>query len=136
MTADAAVKLTEEQNLEQFLRKFAEEKYPHHFETVEFSGTKYQDVKEYHEDVNPDALTDAWLDNGTSYIYKVGTLAIIDWNKADYVRVVIGILRDERRLPEVVGEFYFHDGENMDIGRVIKRAVGCLQLGHPVFEDR
>ena len=45
---------------------------------------------DYKEDVNKDALTNDWLENRTSYIYKVGVLTAIDSNKCDFIHVVIG----------------------------------------------
>jgi len=92
-------------------------------------------VLEYSEDVNKDALSDDWLENRTSFIYKVGVLCAIDRNKCDWVYVVIGTQRGENSKPEVKGTFYFNKGENDDIGRVIKRAFDCMKIIHPVFEE-
>lgn len=88
----------------------------------------------YKEDANQDALTDEWLENRTSYIYKVGVLCAIDSNKCDFVHIAIGTQRDQNSTPELKGSFYFDEGENDDMGRVIKRAIQCLELIHPVFE--
>ena len=37
--------------------------------------------------------------------------------------------------PRIVCEMSFADGENDDIGRVINRALGCLESIHPVFHN-
>lgn len=88
----------------------------------------------YTEDINPDALTDAWLDRGTSYIWKVGALSITDSNKCDWIYVAFGVQRGEHSRPELKGAMYFDDGENDDPGRVIRRAIECLSWQHPVFD--
>jgi len=88
----------------------------------------------YHQSINPDALTREWLDNRTSYIYKVGVLCAIDANKCDWVHVVIGVQRNESSPPEVKGMLYFDEGENDDIGRVMKRAVELMAFIHPAMD--
>lgn len=88
----------------------------------------------YSEDVNDDALTDAWLDKRTSYIYKVGVLCAIDSNKCDWANVVIGVQRSNESEVEIKGEFDFNEGENDDMGRVIDRAVQILTFMHPAFD--
>lgn len=92
-------------------------------------------VWKYSEDVNPDALSDDWLKNETSYIHKVATLCAIDANKCDWVYIVIGVQRTEGSNMKVKGMFYFDEGENDDIGRVIERAMRMLKMAHPVFGD-
>lgn len=92
-------------------------------------------VIEYREDLNPDALTDAWLKNETSYIYKVGVLSLIDANKCDWIHLVIGIQRGKDSRVEIIGKLSFTDGENDDPGRVLKRAMRLLYDTHPVFEE-
>lgn len=89
---------------------------------------------DYAEDVNPDALSEDWLENQTSYIYKVGVLTAIDANKCDWVKVAIGFQRGENSNIEIKGVLNFRDGENDDIGRVLERAVNLLKGMHPVFE--
>ena len=89
---------------------------------------------DYSEDVNKDALSDKWLHNRTSYIYKVAVLAAIDSNKCDYAHVVIGTQRSDDSEPEIKGYFYFADGENDDMGRTIQRAFDMLKMMHPAFE--
>jgi len=91
---------------------------------------------DYSENKNNDALTDAWLNNRTSYIYKVGVMAAIDRNKCDFAHVVIGTQRGENSEPELKGYFYFNEGENDDMGRVIERAFKLLQYIHPAFEPK
>lgn len=89
----------------------------------------------YMEDVNKDALSDDWLENRTSFIYKVGILAAIDANKCDWVYVVIGMQRSEHSAIQIIGVLHFEEGENDDMGRVIKRFSGLLARTHPAFED-
>lgn len=88
---------------------------------------------QYQESVNKDALTEDWLENRTSCIYKVGVLCAIDSNKCDFVHIAIGTQRDDVCEPEIKGSFYFSEGENDDMGRVIKRAIECLEFIHPAF---
>ena len=90
---------------------------------------------QYSEDVNNDALSDAWLENSTSYIYKIGIVAAIDSNKCDWVYVAIGMQRTEHSSPIVIGTLHFKEGENDDMGRTIKRASTLLAYLHPAFED-
>ena len=88
----------------------------------------------YSENVNPDALSNDWLENRTSYIYKVGVLCAIDANKCDWVHIAIGTQRRQNSEMEVKGVFYFNEGENDDMGRVIDRAFQLIQNTHPAFE--
>lgn len=91
----------------------------------------------YHEDVNPDADNgDAWLESCTSYIWKVGTLTLLDDNKRDFGWVFIGIQRTSNEPPEFFGFYDLPEGENTDASRVIKRIVTCLQNSDCIFEDR
>ena len=90
----------------------------------------------YSENNNKDALTNEWLDNQTSFIYKVSVMVAIDNNKCDFAHVVIGVQRSEKSQPELKGYFYFSGGENDDMGRVIDRAFKLLQHIHPAFEPR
>ena len=89
---------------------------------------------QYSEDVNTDALSEDWLENRTSYIYKVGVLCAIDANKCDWVHIAIGTQRSENSEMEVKGVFYFNEGENDDMGRVIDRAFKLIQYTHPAFD--
>ena len=90
----------------------------------------------YDENNNKDALTNDWLENRTSYIYKVAVMTAIDSNKCDFAHVVIGVQRGKDSEPELKGYFYFSEGENDDMGRVIERAFKLLQYIHPAFEPR
>lgn len=87
----------------------------------------------YEEDTNPDALTNAWLENRTSYIYKVCILVSIDANKCDWAHIAIGYQRAEGAEPVLLGTFFFPQGENDDINRVLYRAMKMLEHVHPVF---
>lgn len=101
---------------------------------------KIEDVQDYSfdylENKNDDALTDAWLENRTSYIYKVGVMTAIHSNKSGIAHIVIGVQRGggEKFAPELKGYFYFSKGENDDMGQVIHRALGLLQAIHPAFD--
>lgn len=87
----------------------------------------------YTEHDNPAALTDAWLENSSSYIWRVGVLTRIDNNKADWMHVWIG---HERRpgKTEYIGHLHYADGENDDPGRCLMRALELLAMQHPSFE--
>jgi hypothetical protein len=86
----------------------------------------------YAEDVNPDALTDAWLEKQTSYIWKVGVLVLADNNKLDWAYAFIGHEREPGKH-EFIGFLQFQDGENDDPGRSIRRYVACLTRADHVF---
>ncbi len=92
-------------------------------------------VWDYSEDINPDALTDEWLESRTSWVYRVGVLCAIDRNKCDWVHIAIGTQRREDEDFEIKGTFYFSEGENDDMGRVIGRAFSLLKSSHPAFEE-
>lgn len=104
-----------------------------HLKTISKLDDKYTSW-EYSEDVNLDALSDEWLENRTSFIYKVGVLCAIDSNKCDWVHIAIGTQRSKDSEMEIKGTFYFNEGENDDMGRVIDRAFKLLQHIHPAFE--
>lgn len=92
----------------------------------------------YSEDENADAINgDAWLENRTSFIWKVGTLGVVDGNKADWVRLYIGHQRSPRLAPEFIGELYWRGGENDDPGRCLRRYIATLGAYnvHPVFHE-
>ena len=92
----------------------------------------------YSENVNDDAISgDDWLENRTSYIWKVGVLSVIDGKKCDWAHLFIGHLRDDQSEPEFIGVLYWQDGENDDIGRCLRRYLKCLDDSrhHPVFDD-
>jgi len=115
-------------NLEGFLRARAEELRP-------ADDGFLCDGREYAEHINPDALTDAWFEGQTSYIWKVGVLAQWDSNKCDHAYVFIG----HERAPgqrQFIGMLEWTGGENDDIGRCCARYVDVLQnLNHPVFHE-
>jgi hypothetical protein len=93
----------------------------------------WPDCRSYAEDVNPDAIDgDKWLDNDTSYIWKVGVLAQWDSNKCDYARLFIGHERQPGRA-EFIGMLHWRAGENDDIGRCLLRYLECASSIHPVF---
>ena len=87
----------------------------------------------YVEDVNEDALSNKWLETQTSYIWKVGVLAVIDPNKCDWCYLHIGHQRNPKAEPEYVGCLCWRDGENDDIGRCLARYLKVAALIHPVF---
>jgi len=88
---------------------------------------------EFGSDLSEHALTEKWLKKRKSYIYEVSALAAIDSNKCDYVYIAIGVKRSDTSEPELKGTFYFEEGENDDIGRVLKRAFKVLKGLHDVF---
>lgn len=91
---------------------------------------------DFQEDENEDALTDAWLDNETSYIFKVCVMTAIDANKCDWAYVAIGTKRHENSNLEIKGILKFDEGENDDMGEVIARSLSVLKTMHPAFETR
>ena len=96
---------------------------------------EYPDFRRYQEDTNPAAIDgERWLDEGSSYIWRVGVLAQIDSNKCDHVRVVIGHEREPGQI-QIIGQLSWDGGENDDIGRCLDRARRILADLHPVFED-
>jgi len=92
----------------------------------------WPDCRRYAESTNDDALTDAWLENRTPYIWRVGVLAQWDSNKCDWMHAFIGHEREPGKL-EYIGQLYWQDGENDDIGRSLARYVRLLTNIHPVF---
>ncbi len=90
---------------------------------------------QYAENEQPEALDDSWLDKGVSYIWKVAVLSLTDSNKCDFLKVYVATQRNEESEPEYHGVLYFSDGENNDVGRVIKRAVDLMKVCHPVYDD-
>lgn len=99
-----------------------------------------EDIKDfchitYQENINPDAANgEAWLDNNTSYIWKVAVLTVIDDNKCDWVKVFIGHQRKPESAPEFIGCLNWNDGENDDIGRCLDRYLDLMRSIHPVFD--
>lgn len=93
----------------------------------------WPDYRRYAEETNDDALSKLWLENNTSYIWRVGVLAQWDSNKCDYAHVFIGHEREPGKL-EFIGTLFWQDGENDDIGRCLRRVLDLLSGIHPVFD--
>lgn len=117
--------------MKDFLRQQLFDKYPGMIQEDE-DGCYFW---KYSEDINPHALTDDWLEERTSYILKVAVLVAMDSNKLDFCHIAIGVQRDNKNQPELKGTFYFDEGENDDMGRVIHRAVSLLENMHNVFQN-
>lgn len=96
---------------------------------------QYRDTAQYAENVNPDALTDKWIESNTSYIWKVGVLVVADPNKCDWVYLYIGHQRQPSAGFEFIGKLYWRDGENDDIGASLRRYVSLANSIHPVFDE-
>tara|TARA_R110002051_G_C8754381_1_gene500683 strand:+ start:3370 stop:3726 length:357 start_codon:yes stop_codon:yes gene_type:complete len=113
--------------LEAMLRDMADNIAPLH--------SDYPDGRKFVMDENPDALgsENKWLENGTSYIWRVGVLAQWDSNKCDYARLFIGHERSPDQH-EFIGFLHWHDGENDDIARCMKRYLELAAVTHPVFD--
>ena len=92
-------------------------------------------IVSYSENVNDDALSDDWLNNGTSYIWKVGVLSIADGNKRDWGYLFIGHHRDKDHPFEFIGKLFWQDGENDDPGRCLKRYIECAANADILFES-
>ena len=93
-------------------------------------------IVSYQEDINPDAVNgDDWLENNTSYIWKVGVLSIADGNKRDWAHLLIGHQREPGATCEFIGKPNWYDGENDDPGRCLKRYIKCAELADVLFED-
>lgn len=87
----------------------------------------------YRESQNDDALSDAWLESDTSYIWRVGVLVLYDNNKCDWCRILIGTQRSEASVAKVIGMLEWEGGENDDPARTVKRAMEMASIVHPVF---
>lgn len=89
----------------------------------------------YLEDTNKDVIDGTWLENRTSFIYKVGVSIAIDANKSDWVYLAIGVQRqNENSSNQLIGTLSFPNGENGDIGRVVQRAVKLMRYATPLFD--
>lgn len=116
--------------LENFLRDRAHEISPNIFDG------DYPDRVNYAENINPDAINgEAWLENETSYIWKVGVLMATDSNKCDWVNVFIGHQRGEGEAFEFIGHLFWRDGENDDIGRSLSRYLQCMRSSDSLFDN-
>lgn len=116
-------------DLQSFLYAEARKIRPYLFETGALT------IERYLQNVNEDALSDVWLDNGTSYIWKVGVLTIIDGNKRDWAYAFIGHHREPNRSCEFIGVLHWRDGENADPGPCLRRYVSLLSEADIIFED-
>jgi hypothetical protein len=87
----------------------------------------------YTEHDNAAALSEGWLENSTSYIWRVGVLTRIDNNKADWMHVWIGHERKPGQF-QLIGHLEYADGENDDPGRCLARALWLLGHQHPSFD--
>jgi len=106
--------------MEQFLKEELKKTYS----DIEDGCVHYN----YSENINKDVDNGTWLENKSSYIHKVAILTAIDNNKCDYVNIIIGTQRSKNSTPKIIGTFDFSNGENDDMGKVIKRAIDLLQL--------
>jgi len=88
----------------------------------------------YREDANDDALTGAWLDNETSYIWKVGVLSVVDGNKRDWGYLFIGHHRKPNYPFEFIGELCWGNGEKDDPGQCLERYLKCAKNADILFE--
>ncbi len=90
---------------------------------------------QYLEDTNQDVLNNTWLENRTSFIYKVAVCIAIDANKSDWVYAAIGVQRYNEDSPtQIIGTLSFPNGENGDIGRVMQRAMKLMRYATPLFD--
>lgn len=119
--------------LEEFLTEKAKQLQPWIFDEEETMA-----YISYEESINPDAFNDSddiWLENGTSYIWKVGILICYDFNKLDWISVFIGHERQPNKF-QFIGNLYWEGGENDDVGRCLRRYINILNEYHSIFEDK
>lgn len=91
----------------------------------------------YSQDVNDDAINgDAWLDNGTSWVWKVAVLTLFDSNKRDFGKAYLGMQKSPSSEPILIGTVEFGDGENDDCGRVMRRLLNCLSDAEVCFDGK
>ena len=119
--------------LRKYLESEANKLHPDNFRHCDMlKGT--EGVAHYAENVNPDALDDRkWLDNGTSYIWKVGVLAVIDRNKSDWAYLYIGHERAPGQY-QFIGFLYWENGENDDIALCLDRYLKCAASASNLFK--
>ena len=89
--------------LREFLRTEARKSEHRPYDPDKYWGE--HPIEGYAEDVNEDALTNAWLDKSTSYIYKVGCLTLFDDNKRDFGWAFVGIERHRGNF-QYLGSLY------------------------------
>ena len=99
--------------LEDFIQAQAKEVFPELFDEAEY----FHPIKVYRESANPDALSDDWLENRTTYIYKVGVYIVHDDNKMDWLYAFYGYQRYEKGGFQFLGYLNFPRGENDDMER-------------------
>lgn len=97
--------------LDDFIQAQAKEVFPELFDETE----SFHPNTVYRETVSPDALTDDWLKNNTTYIYKVGVYIVMDDNKMDWLYAFYGYQRREHGGFEFLGYLNFPQGENDDM---------------------
>jgi len=113
--------------LDKFIEASAKEAFPELFKRDEH----FHPIEKYRERVNPDALTDDWLTNSTTYIYKVGVYIVMDDNKMDWLYAFYGYQRRKTSGFEFLGYLQFPQGENDDMSRtfdsifdMVKQTIG------------
>ncbi len=113
--------------LDEFIKVSAQEAFPELFARNEH----FHPIEKYRERVNRDALSDDWLKNRTTYIYKVGVYIVMDDNKMDWLYAFYGMQRRETGGFEFLGYLNFPQGENDDMARtfdsifdMIKNSIG------------
>lgn len=90
---------------------------------------------QYVEHANDGVLDDGWMVDGSSFIWKVGLLAVVDSNKADWVKVLIAT-EHQPGCVEMMGKMDFPKGVNDDVGRVLNRVFSLFtKLDHPIFTE-
>lgn len=114
------------------LREFLEKRYLEDRKNQESDSYGYSIY--YKSDIEEDALSGDWLENRTSYVWKVGIAAFVDANKCDWVYVYIGHQRSDSSTPQFIGCLYWENGENDDIPRSVDRYLKIMKK-IPVFWD-
>lgn len=105
-------------NMEEFLKQYIIEQNPNISEEwANFEYSENTDTGKY------------------GFIDKVAVMAAIDSNKCDWVYIAIGVQRNRNNPFEIKGYFHFHQGENDDIGSVLKRTFEEIKYLNPVFEE-
>lgn len=108
--------------LDKFVQEKAKELFPDLFEHSEY----FHPNEMWRESVNPDALSGDWLENDTTYIYKVGTYIVSDDNKMDWLYAFYGYQRQEDSGFEFLGYLHFPQGENDDMDRTFNSIINHI----------
>jgi len=108
--------------LDKFIMVEAEKLFPELFLRAEY----FNPIEIYRETVNAEALGDSWLENQTTYIYKVGVYIIYDENKMDWLQAFYGYQRYEKSGFEFLGYLKFPNGENDDMQRTLESIVRLI----------